>query len=118
MSYQAFFVLGPEATGNRVLTAALARAGCVGQKDWKDHSQILDDSCQCSFAKGYKDPKCAFKQAADSQQSIVWRRSMPHGREWPDLNSMLRRVRSHSFDDVKIILPIRNNFCTLRAQVK
>lgn len=57
---QCFFILGSEGSGTRMLTQAFIRVGCYGDSG---HQQKLD----------HEIPK---------KDKIVWRRSVPHGKEW------------------------------------
>ncbi len=72
MTKRAILVLGPEASGTRLATRILVKAGCVGDDN---HVQRLD----------WWPP--------DGASPIVWRRSLPHMKIWPDLGQMIRELR-------------------------
>lgn len=64
---RAFFILGAEGAGTRCLTAAFVAAGCRGSAE---HQQPMDD---LDFS---------------GEGDLVFRRSLPHGGEWPDLTTI------------------------------
>ncbi len=63
----AFLVLGPESSGTRLMTRILIAAGCAGDDG---HEQRWDAE-------------------TPTVDKIVWRRSLPHGGQWPKLQTML-----------------------------
>lgn len=77
MNTNAFLVLGPEASGTRLLTKLLVGAGCAGDDG---HEQRWDRSVP------------AAAQLA-SAAGLVWRRSLPHAGQWPDLLGMIANLR-------------------------
>jgi hypothetical protein len=97
MLKQAFLVLGPESCGNRYVTQCFVQSGCAGQFG---HIQSFDES---------------FEAATDR---IVWRRSLPYGDNWPDLDAMLRRLRAHHFLDVRVVALLRNGLCAIQSQAR
>lgn len=86
-------VLGPESTGTRLLTRILISAGASGEDG---HQQ-------------------AFDAGAVSGELIVWRRSVPHLRQWLDLESMLETLEQY---DVCAIVTVRDWWCTEKSQVR
>jgi tetratricopeptide (TPR) repeat protein len=95
---RAFLVLGPESCGNRFVTQCCIDAGCDGDAG---HEQRFDK------------PE-GLRKAKDV---IVWRRSMPHGDEWPDLDHLLKQLRSNGYNDVRVLALLRTHYCAVRAQV-
>jgi tetratricopeptide (TPR) repeat protein len=98
ISKRAFLVLGPESCGNRFVTQCCIDAGCDGDSR---HVQRFDKLEELRRAKDV----------------IVWRRSMPHGNEWPDLDQMLKQLRANGYNDVRVIALLRTHYCAVRAQV-
>lgn len=72
----AYLVLGPESSGTRMMTKLLIAAGCIGDGD---HEQRWDE------------------HLPEGETPIVWRRSLPHGGEWPSLDLMTHRLRERSY---------------------
>jgi len=95
-SKKAFLVLGPESSGTRLVTRCLIAAGCQG---WGDHAQGFDTSLD------------------GAGDLIVWRRSLPHGSQWPDLRQMLLALRCHGYD-VRVLVIVRSHYCTVRSQIR
>lgn len=63
---RAFFVIGPESSGTRLMTRLLIAADCQGDDG---HEQRWD-------------------REAPKGEMIVWRRSFPHGGEWPKIEEL------------------------------
>ncbi len=95
---RAFLVLGPESCGNRIVTQCLIAAGCDGDPE---HEQRFDK------------PDGLF----GASHLIVWRRSLPHGRAWPDLYGILERLRLNGYADVRVFAVLRTHYCAVRSQV-
>jgi tetratricopeptide (TPR) repeat protein len=95
---RAFLVLGPESCGNRFVTQCCVAAGCEGDAG---HEQRFDKPD-------------GLKRAGEV---IVWRRSLPHGDEWPDLDYLLKQLRTHGYNDVRVFALLRTHYCAVRAQV-
>ncbi len=68
----AYLVLGPESSGTRMMTRLLLAAGCIGDGG---HEQRWDE------------------RLPDGETPIVWRRSLPHGGDWPSIDLMTHRLR-------------------------
>lgn len=84
MTRKAVLVLGPEASGTRLVTRIVIAAGYAGNSD---HVQYYD----------WQPPK---------EDQIVWRRSLPHGNAWPDLGSSVRELRRDGYE-VRAVLTNR-----------
>lgn len=94
---RAFFIIGPESSGTKMLTEAFVSVGCYGNKG---HRQSLDHV-----------------DIGDVGDEIVWRRSMPHGRGWPTFDDIFGKVREYGY----VIYPIlifRDKDYTVRSQMK
>ena len=74
---KAFIVLGPENSGTRFLTNILIKAGCLGQDT---HEQDFDELVPRANGK-----------------HLVWRRSVPHGDSWVDLDKIIYQARYANF---------------------
>jgi LPS sulfotransferase NodH len=94
---KAYLVLGPERSGTRLMTRILIASGCFGDDG---HDQRLD--------KSLPDPEMA--------PVIVWRRSLPHRQEWPNLQVMINSLRGKGYDVQAIITP-RDWFAVAQSQV-
>lgn len=94
MNLRSFLVLGGESTGTRVLTKILMLAGCEGSND---HVQPWDDR-------------------SPEGELIVWRRSLPHARRWPDIASMADQLRFFGYD-VTALFITRDWHAASRSQV-
>ena len=83
MTKRAFLVLGPGTSGMRLMTRLLIAAGCYGD-DGDD--QRLDHGLPADEAL------------------IVWRRSLPHRGEWPDLRAMIRGLEAAGYETTAIVM--------------
>ena len=101
---RAFFVVGPEASGTKMMRHALHLAGCYyDAPDWDDAAK---DDAGHNFDVPYK--------------SIVFHRSIPHGRWpliWPRL-SMLRQNMEQAGYTVQPLLMVRDWHATVSSQIK
>jgi len=98
-----FVVVGPEASGTRVVTRLLIESGCWGSHE---HLQPLD----CVLDGSVKD----IREIAKDAQNFVLRRSVPHGTNWPDLLRLQVLLKSLGFDPFFIVV-VRDWFATLKA---
>lgn len=94
----AVLVLGAEATGTRLMTGILIAAGCVGSAQGV---QPLD----------YAIP-------TPGQQPIVWRRSVPHAHQWPDVVRLIDTLRSLGYAQVAAVVTTRDWQATVQSQVQ
>jgi len=94
----AYLVAGAESSGTRMLTGLLVAAGCSGSAG---HTQAWDANAPC----------------ADEHPRIVWRRSVPHGGDWPDLRGMVDELRSRGYADVRFVVTVRDRHCLESSQV-
>lgn len=95
---QAFVVVGPESSGNKVMTALLVRAGCVGTAD-DEHLNLWD----------------RIEPATEKQVALMY--SYPHGSEWPDLRNIYWRLTNKGYL-TWILIMVRDHFCVMRSQVE
>lgn len=80
---RAFLVLGPESSGTRLMTKLLIAAGCYGDDG---HEQRLD---------------CAIP--AD-EPLVVWRRSVPHRKEWIRVREVVARLSDAGYSVTAIVM--------------
>lgn len=96
MTKRAYLVVGPESSGNRLMTRLLVAAGCQGEGDhvqrWDTHPPV-------------------------SEEPIVWLRSVPHARQTPDIVAMVRRLWARGYK-VKVVVMLRDWHSTLASQVR
>lgn len=90
----AFLVLGPESSGTRVVTEILRSAGCDGDSG---HGQRWD-------------------VMPPDGDKIVWRRSMPHAHNWPDLDAMHDKLDLLGYE-VKIVVTTRDWKAMIKSQL-
>jgi len=88
-----FLVLGPESSGTRWLTSILCDAGCAGSAE---HQQPWDSEP----LRG---------------DLVVWRRSFPHGAEWPNLTAMFDGLRDNHYDVFGLVM-VRDWFAMESSQ--
>lgn len=93
----AFFVIGPESSGTKMLTEALIKTGVHGSYG---HHQPMDNG---NFSK--------------LPDIIVFRRSLPHARQWASLESICRRFELFGYKVVPIVI-LREPAITRLSQVK
>jgi len=91
----AYFVLGPESSGTRMLAQAFVGAGCFGDGG---HQQRMDD--------------LDFPGRPDT---IVFRQSLPHGDGWPDCTRIIGSMASAGYA-VQPVLIVRDKDHTVRSQ--
>lgn len=90
---RAFFVLGPESSGTRLVTQLLIAAGCVGDAG---HSQRFDTE--------------SFGDAPD----VVLRRSVPHCRAWLNWQELADRATGR---DIMAVICVRDPTVMVKSQI-
>jgi hypothetical protein len=100
MTNKCFLVFGPESSGTRVLTKLLISCGCIGVDT---HDQVWDSQLNWMML-----PKMA-------KMPMVWRRSFPHARTWPDVVRMVQQVRSVGREE-HIVIIVRSSTPTIASQ--
>ena len=89
----AIFIVGPESSGTRMLTEAFINVGCYGDSEI---NQRMDDY---NF----------------TENLIVFRRSLPHGGNWPDIASIVKNMKDYR---VIPILILRDKEITIKSQLR
>lgn len=96
-SKRAFFVIGPESSGTRMMTQAFIACGAYGSPG---HSQKLD------------------KEGFDGGHNlIVIRRSVPHGHNMPRITKLINDMQGYGYSVVPIII-LRDKDKCAASQVK
>ena len=93
---KAYLILGPESSGTRCVTRLLIKAGCHGGAD---HEQAFDRSPPSGVSP------------------VVWRRSVPHGKSWPEITRMVNSLEARGYE-VRVIVTTRDWHPTVESQVK
>lgn len=101
MEKRAFFVVGPESTGTRVLTRLLIANGCYGDGG---HEQRIDLEIGSHSSK--------FREYS----MIVYRRSVPHDGDSPPIRWIISRLRAAGFR-VLVLLTVRDFYCTTQSHI-
>lgn len=91
----AYFVVGPESSGTRMLTEAFIKSGCYGDSTI---DQRMDDM---NF----------------SESLIVFRRSLPHGGIWPNIHQIINTMQQAGYRVYPVII-LRDKSYTIKSQVK
>jgi hypothetical protein len=93
----AYFVMGPESSGTRMMTQAFLSFGFHGDGG---HRQKLDKT---GFAGGH--------------ETIVFRRSIPHGKVWPPIAKLIKRMEKNGYT-VRPVVIVRDKDVCAKSQVK
>lgn len=91
---KAILVTGGESTGTRLMTKILCSMGYYGDSG---HEQRLDD-------------------VIPQYPAIVWRRSIPHARQFPPLAQMATTLRDMGYT-VSALVMTRDWYCAAKSQV-
>jgi len=94
---RACLVLGPENSGTRLWTRILMACGCYGDGT---HMQRID-----------------MQGIPEGEPLLVWRRSLPHAGQWPDLLQMVQRLRDRRFREVQALVCTREWSAVMCSQV-
>ncbi len=94
---KAFFVIGCESSGTRMLTESLISAGAYG--DYA-HVQRMDD---LNFY--------------DLPDVIAFRRSLPHARSWPPINALYNMMTLAGYEVITLIMWRKEKY-TVLSQLK
>lgn len=96
MQVDAIIVCGAESSGNRLVCRTLAANGFVNVTETRRWQDVLTPT---------------------SNDPIVWLRSVPHAREWPDLVGMAQLLVERGYRPAALI-PTRDWACTAASQVR
>lgn len=92
----AYVVVGPESSGNRLLAAILIRAGCYGLAST---IQPGDDGLPLH-----------------GQSPAVIVRSYPHGNKWPELRNIVPELRRRGYT-TRVLIVVRDSYCVEQSQL-
>lgn len=106
MEKRLYIVVGPESSGTRLTTRILCESGCFGDYD---HYQRLDE-----FVKDHN--KDLYSIIGDSNL-IVFRRSVPHGGEFPFIPHLEFLFNCQNFNSY-VIITMRNVFELCKSKIK
>jgi len=97
LSKRAFFIIGPESSGTRMMAQAFVACGAYGDGG---HKQRLD-------SEGF----------GGKHELIVLRRSVPHGMVMPQISKLIQRMRKNNYQVVPIVI-LRDKDKCAASQVK
>jgi len=95
---RAFFVIGPESSGTKMMAQILIRCGCKGSSG---DNQLMAD----------------LNEAAKSECNIVVRFSFPHMRVWPDFEYTVNKYRQFGFEVIALVMS-RSWWVMMESQTK
>lgn len=102
-----YIVIGGESTGTRMVTKLMVDGGCWGEHS---HNQKMDDLV---IEKRWDKIK-----AIAEKQPIVWRRSIPHDKKYPDIaRDLVNPLMENGFTerDFFFLVTTRDWFCASRS---
>ncbi|MGR8933736.1 MAG: hypothetical protein ACU837_05010, partial [Gammaproteobacteria bacterium] len=108
---KAFLVLGPESHGNHLVTDILVHAGCHGHSG--DHV-AWDEPWQAGV---HADSQPWDHALPTDEDPIVWRRSVPHLKNMPDIKNMVDSLEARHYQ-VTAIVVTREPYAALQSQLK
>ena len=119
---RAFLVVAGESHGSHLVTDILLNAGCIGHAgnhvSWQpDKKELIRGVKKPWEYKFPTDLQPWDKQLPTNEDPIVWRRSMPHGKEWININSMIQILKERAYT-VHVIVVTRDTFSGLQSQLK
>jgi hypothetical protein len=97
MVKRAFLVAGPQSSGTRMVAGIFVDAGCFGDRT---HEQRLD-----------------LRPIEFWPDLVVWRRSIPHSAQYPDLCAMTTKMIDAGYD-VCLVVTVRERYAMARSQVR
>jgi hypothetical protein len=107
---RAFLVLGPESHGTHLVADLLVRAGCHGHSG--DHG-----SWRAGFRETSHDRQPWDDALPTDEDPIVWRRSVPHLKNWPDIRGMIASLETRGYA-VRAIVTHRERYAAIQSQLR
>jgi hypothetical protein len=107
---RAFLVLGPESHGNHLVTDLLVHAGCHGRSG--NHVPWSGE-----WQEGIDDRQPWDEKLPTDEDPIVWRRSVPHLKHWPDIRGMIDVLERRGYT-VHAIVVHRDRYAAIQSQLK
>lgn len=119
---RAFLVVGPESHGTHLVTDVLRNAGCIGHAGnhvpWQPDNKVLLRGRKKPWQYKFPTDQQPWDQKLPTDEDpIVWRRSIPHGKEWINITSMIYILREREYA-VHVIVVTRDTFAGLQSQLK
>lgn len=102
----AYFVIGPESSGTKLVTKLLMNAGCFGSDE---HQQPIDEAL---------DNDTFFDRLFQGEEKIVVRRSWPHGidHKAPDVKGIFETLESKGYE-VRFVVTMRSWPTMIESQI-
>lgn len=94
----AYFIVGPESSGTRMITKAFCSIGIHGDYKHKQRMDNLDFS--------------------ETPKQIVLRRSLPHGDAWPAIADTITLMKQAGYKNIVPILILRDKDATVQSQIR
>ena len=94
----AYFVMGPESSGTRMLTKAFCTLGIYG--DYK-HKQRMDNN-----------------DFSNTPDKIIIRRSLPHGKVWPAIADLIKLLKQAAYNIIIPLVILRDKDATVKSQLR
>ncbi len=94
----AYFVVGAESSGTRIMTRIMIANGCAGSAE---HEQPFDNGMPHGFS---------------TYEPVVWRRSYPHGGERPEIHHCIERLQNYDYAP-HVIITMRDFNAMAHSQV-
>ena len=119
---RAFLVLGPESSGTHLLTRLLIQAGCQGSTGghapWQIEKRELDDADEKPWESELPtDTQRWDRTPPTDQDPIVWRRSVPHGGNLPEITAMIDGLQQNNYA-VHAVVVVRDQYAMSQSQWK
>jgi|GEM_PF-373730 len=119
---RAFIILGPESHGTHLVTDILLNAGCVGHAGnhvpWQPNNKELIRGVKKPWEYTFPtDLQPWDRQLPTVEDPIVWRRSIPHGKQWIDISDMINVLKERHYA-VHVIVVTRDPFSAIHSQLK
>lgn len=119
---RAFLVVAPEGHGGHLVTDLLVHAGCHAdsghQVPWVPAGRALGPADDKPWEHALPtDLQPWDRVLPTTEDPIVWRRSLPHGKQWVDVGAMIEQVRDRGYGVIAILVT-RDRHCPLQSQLK
>jgi len=119
---RALLVLAPESHGGHLATEILLNAGCEGSlgqsRNWHPKKKVLSEHDSKPWDSNSPVDQQPWDNKAPSYQPlIVWRRSLPHGGQWPDIQQMVQHLQASNYV-VQAIVVKRELTAAIQSQIK
>lgn len=103
--YNAIIIIGPESSGTRMCTSLFSNSGFFGDTG---HIQRLDEAVS---------GRDTLERVLGGHDRLVFRRSVPHNKQMPDLEFIDSYFKRHGFHPYWFIVT-RDSYCTIKSKVR